>query len=56
MMNDVVDYAGVSTKTLWRWLTHVDQLLGGHEILSEIKAQLEAELCRREKQEYGRRQ
>ena len=55
-MNDVVDYTGVSTKTLFRWLTHIDQLLGSHEMLGEIKAQLEAELLHREKQEHGRRQ
>ena len=56
MMDDAADYAGVSTRTLLRWLTHIDQLLGSHEILGEIKAQLEAELLRREKQELGGRQ
>ena len=56
MADDVADYTGVSTKTLWRWLTHIDQLIGGHETLGEIKAQLEAELLRREKQELGGRQ
>ena len=56
MMDDAVDYAGVSTKTLCRWLTHIDQLLGTHKILGEIKLQLEAELRRREKQEREGRQ
>ena len=56
MTDDVVDYAGVSTKTLYRWLTHIDQLLGTHKILGEIKLQLETELRRREKQEHGGRQ
>ena len=56
MTDDAVDYAGVSTKTLRRWLTNINQLLGTYMILGEIKAQLEAELLRRERQEHGRRQ
>ena len=56
MMDGVVDYARISTRTLLRWLTHIDQLLESHEMLDDIKAQLEAELLRREKQELGGRQ
>jgi hypothetical protein len=46
-MREWVDYAAVSTETLHRWLTHIEQMMGGHKTLEEIKAQIEAELLRR---------
>jgi hypothetical protein len=46
-MREWVDYAAVSTETLHRWLTHIEQMMGGHKTLEEIRAQIEAELLRR---------